>query len=119
METVNELEDLDRQLREAAPYIDDDGFTRRVLAVLPARRVRRQPVRAAILLGASLVASVLAYFLSGGGQFVSEGLVKLSQLSPLVLIGLAGAVCMLATGIGVAAAFSSNREFQTGVWSRN
>jgi len=26
---------LDRQLREAAPYIDDEGFTARVMAKLP------------------------------------------------------------------------------------
>ena len=29
-------ETLDRQLREAAPYIDDDGFTAHVMARLPA-----------------------------------------------------------------------------------
>ena len=29
---------LDRQLRDAAPYIDDEGFTARVMARLPAAR---------------------------------------------------------------------------------
>jgi hypothetical protein len=118
MNAANELDDLDRQLREAVPYIDDAGFSRRVLASLPAPAVRRQPIRAAILLGASLLASVLAYILSGRGQFVSEGVMKLGHLNPLFLLGLA-AIGMLVTCIGVVAAFSNNRDLQPIVWPRN
>ena len=59
---------LDRQLREAAPYIDDQGFTSRVLKQLPARRRRRDSLRAVILLGITFLASVLAYGLSDGGR---------------------------------------------------
>src|SRR5437867_5319059 len=33
---------LDQQLRDAAPYIDDDGFTARVLQKLPAPGRQRQ-----------------------------------------------------------------------------
>ena len=34
-------ETLDRQLREAVPYINDDGFTARVIARLPQHGVSR------------------------------------------------------------------------------
>jgi hypothetical protein len=119
METVNELDHLDRQLREAAPYIDDDGFTRGVLATLPAPRVRPQPVRAAILLGASLIASLVAYILSGGGKFVSEGIIRMGQLGPLGLLSVAALIGIVATAIGVLTALSRNRDLRIGVWSRN
>lgn len=119
MDTVNELDELDRQLRDAAPYIDDGGFTRRVLATLPARRVRRQPVRAAILLGASLIASMVAYIFSGGGRFVSQGMIQMGQLGFLGLIYVAAGVGVLAMGIGIFAAVSRSRDLQFSVWSRN
>jgi hypothetical protein len=119
MDTVNEIDDLDRQLRDAASYIDDDGFSRRVLATLPARHARRQRVRAAILLGATLVASLIAYLLSGGGQFVSQGVMRMGQLSPVVLLCVAAALGVLATGIGVIATFANNRDLQTSVWPRS
>ena len=35
MKQVNQEDWLDRELREAAPYIDDEGFTARVLQQLP------------------------------------------------------------------------------------
>ena len=41
MNEVKEEDWLDRQLREAAPYIDDKGFTARVLQQLPAPRWER------------------------------------------------------------------------------
>src|SRR4051812_33356515 len=112
MEAFNELDELDRQLREAAPYIDDEGFTRRVLQQLPAGRVRRQPVRAAILLAASLIASLVAYLLSGGGKFVADAITRIAQLTPLALMLGAAAIALLATGIGVAAALSRANDLQ-------
>jgi len=112
MDTVHEIDELDRQLRDAAPYIDDDGFTRRVLATLPARRVRRPPVRAAILLGATLIASMVAYILSGGGRFVSEGIIRMGQLGPLGVLYVAAAIGILATGIGAAVAVFKSRDLQ-------
>jgi hypothetical protein len=119
MEMRNELDDLDRQLREALPYIDDNGFTRGVLATLPAPRVRRLPVRAAILMGASLIASLVAYILSGGGRFVSEGVVRMGQLGPLGLIYVAAGLGILATGIGALAAISKSRDLQAPPWLRS
>ena len=47
-------ETLDRQLREAAPYIDDDGFTARVMARLPAAQREPRWLRAMILLGLAI-----------------------------------------------------------------
>src|SRR5439155_11329785 len=64
-------ETLDRQLRDAAPYIDDDGFTARVMARLPAARRESRWLRAMILLGLAILGSGIAYSLSGG--FVREG----------------------------------------------
>jgi hypothetical protein len=60
MEQVNQEAWLDRKLREAAPYIDDEGFTARVLQQLPPPRRGRDLLRAAILLGMTFLASVLA-----------------------------------------------------------
>jgi hypothetical protein len=79
-------ETLDRQLREVAPYIDDDGFTARVIANLPASR--RDPAwrRAIILVAASALASAVAYLLSGGGRFVTEGIIELSGFPVWLLI---------------------------------
>ena len=52
---MNEMEQdwLDKKLQEAAPYIEDDGFTARVLRQLPAPQVRFQFLRPFILVAAS------------------------------------------------------------------
>ena len=71
-------ETLDRQLREAVPYIDDNGFTARVLANLPAARREPQWLRAMILVGLAALGSAVAYLLSGGGSFVRDGIIQLS-----------------------------------------
>ena len=49
---------LDRRLREEMPYIDDAGFTARVVQKLPAP-VSRQSWRAVILISVTLLASVV------------------------------------------------------------
>ena len=78
-------ETLDRQLRDAAPYIDDNGFTARVMAQLPARQREPKYLRAAILLGLTILGSAIAYFVSGRGRFVANGVVELSNF-PLWLL---------------------------------
>ena len=108
MDEVNEEDALDRQLREAAPYIDDAGFTTRVLQKLPAPRRRRDSLRAVILLGITLLASALAYVLSDGGRFVSVSIERLAILPMLWLFALALASGVVMTGLGLAAALSSN-----------
>ena len=78
-------ETLDRQLRDAAPYIDDAGFTARVMSQLPARQREPRYLRAVVLLGLTILGSALAYVLSGRGRFVTEGVVELSNF-PLWLL---------------------------------
>jgi uncharacterized protein DUF5056 len=102
---------LDRQFREATPYIDDDGFTTRVLQSLPARSaVAPDRLRGTVLIIAALVASVLAYFLSGGGRFVDELIVRLFALSPMWLLGVAGAAGIIVGALGLGAALVKSRE---------
>jgi hypothetical protein len=77
MNAMIDDETLDRQLRDAAPYIDDEGFTARVMARLPAR-AESQWLRAIILIALTALGSGAAYVLSGGGRFVREGIIQLS-----------------------------------------
>jgi len=113
MDELNLEDQLDRQLREAARYIDDDGFTTRVLRQLPPRRRPRQSLRATILLGTTTAASVLAYVLSDGGRFVSVHFERLATLPTLWLFALALGSGMLVTAGGLVAAISKSREFQS------
>jgi hypothetical protein len=110
MNDVDQGEGLDRQLREAAPYIDDGGFTARVVQKLPSPRRRRDSLRAAILLGITLLASALAYVVSDGGRFVTVGVERLAILPMLWIFALALASGVVMTGLGVAAAISNNRK---------
>src|SRR5437867_11779500 len=73
MSEIEQEELLDRQLRDSAPYIDDAGFTARVLKQLPRKLSgpRRESLRAVIIFGITLLASVLAYVLSDVGRFVA------------------------------------------------
>ncbi len=50
---------MDTLLREQNAYVDDGGFTARVMAALPQRR-RHSWLRPALLLGAAVIGSVLA-----------------------------------------------------------
>jgi hypothetical protein len=113
MKQVNQEDWLDRELREAAPYIDDEGFTARVLQQLPPPRRGHDLVRAAILLGMTFLASVLAYVVSGGGRFVSVTLERLAALPALWVFVLAiGSGLVIAAG-GATAAVSRSRALQT------
>jgi len=109
MEQVNQEDWLDKELREAAPYIDDAGFTARVLQQLPPPRRTRDLLRAAILLGMTLLASVLAYVVSGGGRFVSVTIERLAALPALWVFVLALASSLLVAAVGATAAISRER----------
>ena len=109
MEQVNQQDWLDKELREAAPYIDDAGFTARVLQQLPPPRRSRDLLRAAILLGMTLLASVLAYVVSGGGRFVSVTIERLAALPALWVFLLALASSLLVAAVGATAAISRER----------
>ena len=110
---MNQEDWLDRELREAEPYIDDDGFTVRVLQQLPAPRRSRDLLRAVILLGMTFLASVLAYVVSGGGRFVSETLERLAALPALWVFVLALASGLVIATAGATAAISGSRASLT------
>jgi hypothetical protein len=113
MKQVNQEDWLDRQLREGAPYIDDDGFTARVLQQLPPPRRAHDLLRAAILLGMTLLASVLAYVVSGGGRFVSVTIERLATLPALWVFVLALATGLVISAVGATAALSKGRALET------
>jgi len=112
MDETNRDEWLDQQLRDAAPYIDDDGFTARVLQRLPAPSRRRQSFRAVILIGMAVLASMLAYVLSDSGRFVNVALERLGMLPMLWLFAIALGSGILVTSVGVIAAISKTSESQ-------
>jgi hypothetical protein len=110
---MNEMDQgdwLDRRLREAAPYIDDDGFTRRVLANLPAPRRGREWLRTVILIGITLLASALAYALSGGGRFITVEMMRLATLPILwiFVLALGSGFLVMAGGLVAAVAKTSH-----------
>jgi len=101
---------LDTRLRDEASYIDDAGFCGRVVQKLPARGVGRS-YRMAILLAITLVASALAYVLSGHGGFIGEVIIRFAVM-PLSLMYL----CAMVAGIlviigGVFAAMSKTGQY--------
>src|ERR1700741_627532 len=109
MEQVNQEDWLERELREATPYIDDEGFTARVLHQLPPPRRRHDLLRAAILLGMTLFASLLAYVVSGGGRFVSVTLERLAALPALWIFVVALGSSLVIPVAGLRAAVSRSR----------
>ena len=113
MKQVNREDWLDRELREAAPYIDDEGFTARVLQQLPPPGRRRDLLRAIILLGMTFLASVLAYVVSDGGRFVSVTLERLAALPALWVFVLALASGLVIAAAGATAAISRSRASPT------
>jgi hypothetical protein len=113
MKQVNQEDWLDRELREAAPYLDDEGFTARVLQQLPPPRRGHDLLRAAILLGMTFLASVLAYVVSGGGRFVSITLERLAALPALWVFVLALASSLVVAAAGAVAAISKGQPLQT------
>jgi hypothetical protein len=113
MEQVNQEDWLDGELREAAPYIDDEGFTARVLQQLPPPRRSHDWLRAAILLGMTLLASVLAYVVSGGGRFVGLTFERLAALPALWIFVLALVSGLMIAAVGATAAISQGRASQT------
>jgi hypothetical protein len=112
---VNQEDWLDRELREAAPYIDDEGFTTRVLQQLPPRRRADDLLRAAILLGMTLLASALAYVVSGGGRFLSVTLERLAALPALWVFVLALACGLVIAAVGATAALFKGRTLQPSI----
>jgi hypothetical protein len=100
---------LDKRLREEMPYIDDEGFTASIVRKLPAAHPRRS-LRSAILIGVTILASVLAYLLSDGGRFFVVEAYRLLTM-PSLLVGLvAVALGLIAGGIAAGAVWSNARS---------
>ncbi|HEY1581627.1 MAG TPA: hypothetical protein VGF73_00850 [Chthoniobacterales bacterium] len=100
---------LETRLREEMPYIDDDGFTARVVQKLPTP-ARRRSLRAAILIGVTLLASIIAYLISDGGRFLVVEAYRLASL-PLVMLSLVAICCtLIVTAVAAGAAWSNVRE---------
>ena len=100
---------LDARLRDEAPYIDDGGFTAKVVQHLPRSRRPRRSFRAIILLCLTLLGSFVTYVVSGGGKFIGTGIDRVAAL-PILWILILAVVCSLVfTSIATAAAFSKTR----------
>ena len=100
---------LDARLRDESAYIDDAGFTSRVVQKLPARSVRRS-YRAVILLAVTLIASVAAYFLSDGSWLIYERVTALAMLPLVQILIYAAALTVLIMAGGLAMAVSKMRS---------
>jgi hypothetical protein len=104
---------LDRKLQEAAPYIEDDGFTARVLQQLPIPRQAGQFLRPFILVGMSALASALTYVLSDGGRFILVEMFRLTTIPTLWVVAFALASGMLVMAGGIFAAMSKSNHIQS------
>jgi hypothetical protein len=100
---------LDAKLRDEAPYLDDAGFTARVVQQLPTRRQSRS-VRAFILLGVTLLASVIAYFVTGGGAFFANAAEFLVAMPFITVCAIALCCGLVATALGTSFAVVKSRE---------
>src|SRR5437763_7422454 len=87
---------LDARLRDETPYIDDAGFTTRVMKQLPRRHLSWSTQRALIIFAATIVSVVIAYFASGEGMFVQAAFARVSGLRPVQLL-----LLILACGTGM------------------
>lgn len=110
MDELVQEDPLDERLREAMPYIDDDGFTLRVLRQLPPPGRPRQLFRTVILLATTLLASVLGYVLSDNGRFVRVIIERLATKPILEVFALALISGMLLITLGLMAAMAERHE---------
>ena len=99
---------LDARLRDDAPYIDDAGFTSRVVQKLPARHVRRS-YRAVLLLGITLAACIMAFWLAGGTSLAFDTYANVAMLPVMWMWIFAALVGVLVMVAGLAAAVSRTR----------
>jgi len=109
MKPVMTDEELDRQFREAVPYIDDAGFTANVLRQLPAQGAPAR-LRGLILIATTILASVLAYVVSDGGRFLTKFAFRLSDTPLTYLLALTLTLGLIIAGVGLAAAVFNSRE---------
>jgi hypothetical protein len=99
---------LDARLRDEAPYLDDAGFTSRVVQKLPARQVRRS-YRALILLGITLAACIAAFWFAGGTSLAFDAYANVAMLPVMWMWIFAATVGVVVMAAGLAAAVSRAR----------
>lgn len=99
---------FDARLRDETPYIDDAGFTSRVVQKLPARHVRRS-YRAFILVGITLAACIAAFWFAGGTSFAFEAYANVAMLPVTWMWAFTAMVGVLVMAGGLAAAVSRSR----------
>jgi hypothetical protein len=109
MNEEHELDWLDERLRAEIPYIDDEGFSARVVAKLPVRRQRRL-LRAAIILSLTTLSALFAFYVSDHGRFLCASMLRLSSLSITVLLLLALSCGILLTVASLAAALQRSER---------
>ncbi len=100
---------LDKRLQEEMPYIDDAGFTARVMQQIPRAQPRRS-FRAAILIVLALLAGAIVYALTDGAHFIAEAFVRLTMLPLETLLLVAVGVGVLALGAATAAALKTAHD---------
>jgi hypothetical protein len=108
MEEKLQEDSLDTRLRDEAPYLDDAGFTSRVVQKLPARHVRRS-YRALILIGITLAACLVAFRLSGGTSLFVEGITFVTMMPVTIMWLWVGVAAVLLMAGSLAAAYSRSR----------
>ena len=99
---------LEARLRDEAPYLDDAGFTSRVVQKLPARQVRRSH-RVFMLLGITLAACLAAFWFAGGTSLAFDAYANVAMLPVMWMWIFAAAVGVLLMVGGLAAALSRSR----------
>ena len=101
---------LDAKLRDEMPYIDDAGFTARVMQKLPRQRLALTTQRSLIILAAAIVSVVTAYFASGEGMFVRQAMGHLALLTPLqnLLVLLSSGMCLTIASLWAAVVAARN-----------
>src|SRR5947208_4071616 len=106
-ETMQE-DSLDARLRDEAPYIDDAGFTSRVVQKMPARQVRRSH-RVFMLLGITLAACLAAFWFAGGTSLALDAYTNVAMMPVMWMWIYAAAAALLVMAGGLAAALSRSR----------
>jgi len=103
---------LDRKLQEATPYIEDDGFTARVLQQLPQPIRRMEFLRSFILVAMSALASALTYVLSDVGRFILVEMFRLTTIPTIWVVAFAMASGMLVMAGGIFAAMHRTNQLR-------
>jgi hypothetical protein len=98
------IDALDERLREQDANIDDDGFSRRVLAALPSRRPRRLARRSVILLGAIAIGCALAAWWFPTSEILAVSRLDSSSITTASLSALAAALAAIGSLVSGAVA---------------